>query len=162
MLHNQKIPDSKAPYSKTPYPRTPRSEALYCDTLQTQGGPSNVAAKPSTGITEVVLPEPAHLVAMLPTLAYLSQQAKDRWFTWFPPAGINKPLLAKYGFNLPHVRLVHIKSIEQQLYYTWEALAEGNSHAVVASLGKLSEKRLTQLESAAKTGNCSGLLIRYR
>lgn len=114
------------------------------------------------GITEVVLPEGHDLDLVLPTLAHLSQQAKDRWFTWFPPFTVTKQLLQSYGFYLPNVRLVYTKNTDQQLWYAWEALAEGNNHTVVAHLGKLSEKRLAQLEQAARVGRCSGLLIRSR
>lgn len=114
------------------------------------------------GITEVVLPHQQDLSLVLPTLAYLSQQAKHRWFTWFPPEGITKQLLQPYNFNMPNVRLVHCRYPDQQLWYVWEALAEGNNHTVVAHLGKISEKRLTQLEQAAQVGQCSALLIRQR
>ncbi len=114
------------------------------------------------GITEIVLPCPDSLAVVLPTLAHLSHQAGDRWFTWFPPTGLTKDLLTQFGFNLKNIRIVHSRNAEQSLRYLGEALTEGNSHTVVAHLGKLPKKRLQQLENAARLGNSTGLMIRYR
>lgn len=129
--------------------------------------PQHTASQPGNptthgGITEIVLPCPDNLAVVLPTLAHLSHQAGDRWFTWFPPTGLTKDLLTQFGFNLKNIRIVHSRSADQSLWYLWEALTEGNSHTVVAHLGKLPEKRLQQLENAARLGNSTGLLIRYR
>lgn len=120
--------------------------------------------KPGAGVTEVVLPhqDQSQLDLVLPMLAYLSRQAKDRWFTWVAPKGISKASMEAYGFDLSKVRLIHTRNEEETLWVLWQALAEGNSEAVVASPGKLSEKALDKLEQAAVSGNSQGLLIRYR
>lgn len=135
--------------------------------LNSNGGTTGLASQniqpvERSGITEVVLPDSESLALVFPMLAHLSQQAKDRWFTWFPPHGLSKATLQNFQFNLPNMRMVRTHSCEQRLWYTWEALAEGNNHIVVAHLGKLSDKRMQQLEHAAQVGHCSGLLIRYR
>lgn len=124
---------------------------------------------PHTGVTEIVLPRDsqvresqAQLAMILPMLAHLSRQAKDRWFSWIAPTGVTKQSLIAYGFDLGKVRLIHTKDEQETLWVLWQALAEGNSDAVVASPGKLSEKALAKLEQAAFAGNTQGLLIRYR
>ncbi len=119
-------------------------------------------ARAQSGITEVVLPDAGQLHLVLPTLAHLSQQTQNRWLTWFPPKGVTKQTLQAFHFHLPNVRLIHTRDHEQQLWYFWEALAEGNSHTVVGHLGKLADNRVVQLEHAASVGSCTGLLIRYR
>ncbi len=126
------------------------------------GPKANSAPNNTLGVTEVVLPDTGHIHLILPTLAHMSRHAGKRWFTWFPPAGVTKPLMKEFGFKLENIRLIHTKSSEQQFWYAWEALAEGNSQTVVASPGKLNEKRLAQLENAACVGQCSALLVRYR
>lgn len=122
------------------------------------------AAPHSNGVTEVVLPQgdESQLNMVLPMLAYLSRQSQDRWFTWIAPRGVSRQLLETHGFDLGKVRLIHTKSEEETLWVLWEALAAGNSDAVVASPGKLSEKALARLEHAARAGKAHGLLIRYR
>lgn len=123
----------------------------------------------NTGVTEVVLPRDiqtrgndTQLALVLPMLAHLSRQAKDRWFSWIAPKGISKQMLNDYGFDLSKVRLIHTRDEEETLWVLWQALAEGNSEAVVASPGKLSDKAFSKLEQAACDGNSQGLLIRYR
>lgn len=124
--------------------------------------PAKTNSHPHSGITEIVLPDSQDMGFVLPMLAHISQQAQERWFTWFPEGQFSKSLLQKFQFNLPNMRMVRTDNMEQRLFYAWEALAEGNNHTVVAQLGKLSEKRLQQLEQAARVGKCSGLLIRFR
>jgi cell division inhibitor SulA len=126
-------------------------------------------SNPNTGVTEVVLPgdiesrkSEAQLTMVLPMLAHLSHQAKDRWFSWIAPKGISKQILNDYGFDLSKVRLIHTRSEEETLWVLWQALAEGNSEAVVASPGRLTDKAFNSLEQAASYGNSQGLLIRYR
>jgi cell division inhibitor SulA len=118
----------------------------------------------NAGVTEVVLPRDNQMqfAMILPMLAYLSRQAQDRWLTWIAPKGISRHVLEAYDFDLSKVRLVHTKNEEETLWVLWEALSKGNSEAVVASPGKLSEKALSKLETAAYSGNCQGLLIRFR
>lgn len=120
----------------------------------------------TTGITEIVLPNEQSLEVVLPSLAFLSRNLcpknKNRWLTWFPPIGVTKELLTGYGFDLSRVRFVYPKDTEHCFWLFWEALAEGNSHTVIASPGKLTEQQVKRLEHASAVGDCSGLLLRNR
>lgn len=116
----------------------------------------------STGITEVVLAHDQSYRLLLPTLAYLSRNTHERWFTWIAPQGINKQLLLDYGFNMEHVRLVHTFSPQQAFDACRRALSLGNSQSVIAALSKLSGWQMKELEHAAIAGRCSGLLLRNR
>ena len=117
-----------------------------------------------SGVTELVLSKdcPDHAELLLPMLAFLSHQAKDQWITWVAPRGINQSLLSQYGVDTRKVRLIHPSSSDDVLWITWEALAAGNSHTVIASPGKLTEKELRQLENAAHCGHTQGLMLRLR
>lgn len=117
-----------------------------------------------SGVTELVLsrdsPDQASL--LFPMLAFLSHQAEDRWITWVAPKGINQALLSQFGVDICKVRLVHANRPEDVLWITWEALATGNSHTVIASPGKLTDREFRQLENAALCGKSQGLLLRMR
>lgn len=121
-------------------------------------------AKQQSGVTELVLSEncPEHASLLFPMLAFLSQQAQDQWITWVAPKGIDRSLLNQYGVDTRKIRLIHANTAEDVLWITWEALATGNSHTVIASPGKLTDKELCQLESAAHKGLSQGLLLRFR
>ncbi len=114
------------------------------------------------GITEIVLPTIGNFQLVLPTLACMSQSAGTRWFTWLPPAGLNRELLVEFGFNLSSIRLIHPRSDGEIFTLTRQALLEGNSSIVVSSPGVLSDWQMTCLESAAMHGNTTGILMRYR
>lgn len=138
----------------------------YIASSYRQAGPGTSPAQ--SGVTELVLshesPDLANL--LLPMLAFLSNQRdaahQNRWITWVAPQGIDKALLQQYGVDTGKIRLIHISKPEDILWITWEALAAGNSHTVIASPGKLSEKELRQLEAAAHQGQTQGLLLRFR
>ena len=117
-----------------------------------------------SGVTELVLSHdcPEHASLLFPMLAYLSRQAQDQWITWVAPKGINQALLSQYGVDTRKIRLVHASKAEDVLWITWEALAAGNSHTVIASPGKLSDKEFRDLEGAAHKGQSQGLLLRLR
>lgn len=116
-----------------------------------------------SGITEIVLPECDDFSIALPSLAYLTQLHADRWLTWISlKPRIDRGQLESYGFQLSRVRVVYPKTLDEAFWLFWEALAEGNSHTVVGTLGKMGAKSLTQLERAASLGRCMGLLLRGR
>lgn len=118
----------------------------------------------SSGVTELVLTSdsPEQLSLLLPMIAYLSNSAKDRWITWIAPHNISKDFLESYGVNTRFIRVIHAQDPQTLLWITWEALSAGNSHTVISSPGKLSDKELSQLEVAAAKGQCQGLLLRVR
>jgi cell division inhibitor SulA len=117
---------------------------------------------PAGGITEIVLPDTQSSSIYLPSLAFLSSQANGRWLTWLVPHCMDKAALIKYGFDLKRTRFIYPTSQADCFGLIWKALAEGNSHTVVGSPGRLSEPLLSKLEGAARTGSCNGLLLRYR
>ncbi|UTF60942.1 cell division inhibitor SulA [Gilvimarinus sp. DA14] len=121
-------------------------------------------AQPDSGLTELVLTQGAgqswHMV--LPMIAHLSHQCDQRWLTWVTREPVPSHLLAQFNVDTSHLRLVHCKDDEQQLWVSWDALALGNSHTVIASPGKLNRQEFAQLERAAQLGACQGLLIRER
>ncbi|TVZ39167.1 cell division inhibitor SulA [Alteromonadaceae bacterium 2753L.S.0a.02] len=115
------------------------------------------------GITEIILSvsEPPYALA-LPMLAHLSRNTGGRWLTWVTSTPLSKHTLEEYGFNIENLRVIYAISNEQAKWITWEALQNGNSDAVVASLDGLSSKELQDLEAASLSGGCRGLLLRLR
>lgn len=120
-------------------------------------------SKVSAGITELVLTQnaPEQHQLLLPMIAHLSK-SEQRWLTWLSPGPIDRGLLEEYRVNLRTIRLIHAPKQSDSRWILWEALAEGNSHTVIASPGRLSDKDLKQLEAAAYKGACQGLLLRLR
>jgi cell division inhibitor SulA len=118
----------------------------------------------TSGVTELVLTNdaPEQLALLLPMIAFLSNTSADRWITWIAPHNINRALLESYGVNTKCIRIIHAQNPQTLLWITWEALSAGNSQTVISSPGKLTDKEFIQLESAAKAGDCQGLLIRIR
>lgn len=120
-----------------------------------------------SGITEIHITQSqggaVSREVLLPMLAHLSKQGKDRWFTWIAPKGISKSLLLRYGFDLNKVQLVHTDSSTDIRWLIWEALNNGNSETVVveaSSLSKLSAADVSEFEAASIKGACRGLLLR--
>ena len=120
-------------------------------------------AAPS-GVTEVVLSgeDPAQLSLILPMLAHVSRHNDNRWITWISDARIDRRLLDAYGVDTGKLRLVYPARQDDVLWITWEALAAGNSHTVIASPGKISEKHFQQLDEAAGRGDARGIMLRLR
>ncbi len=120
--------------------------------------------QPLSGVTELVLTSdtPEQLALLMPMIAYLSNSSQDRWITWIAPHNISRELLESYGVNTRYIRVIHCHNQLSLLWVTWEALAAGNSHTVISSPGKLTDKELNQLETAAMKGKCQGLLLRVR
>lgn len=98
----------------------------------------------------------------MPMIAHLSRQDHSRWLTWITREPVSHRLLEAYGVDTKRLRLVYCKDDERQLWVTWDALALGNSHTVIASPGRLGKSVLAQLETAATQGQCRALLLRER
>lgn len=127
------------------------------------------ASQQQHGVTELVLPVEqlsdmaAVLQAMvLPMIAHLSQRDHSRWMTWIAPRGISRTLLETYGVDTQRLRIIHTQGESDCCWMVWEALNSGTSHTVIASPGVISEKAIAQLDAAAKSGKCDGLLLRFR
>ena len=124
----------------------------------------NPQSAPQSGVTELVLANDSleQLALILPMIAFLSHSQGERWITWISTQPISRELLEAYGVNTRVLRFVHCKDGDNARWVTWEALAAGTSHTVIASPGKLTDKELAQLEQAAYMGKTQGLLIRLR
>ena len=126
--------------------------------------PANGGAHTAAGVTELVLSRdcPEHASLLYPMLAFLSRQTQNQWITWVAPEGIDRQLFADYGVDTDKIRLVYPNSRTEVLQLIGQALALGNSHTVIANPGKLNDRELRQLESAAHQGQTQGLLLRLR
>lgn len=125
---------------------------------------SNQQATPVSGITELIIANasPEQAAFIMPMIAFLTKSCVNRWVTWIAPQHVSREFLESFGVDTRFVRLIHCSDEQSRLWITWEALAAGNSHTVIASPGKLTEKEFKQLESAAYQGQCQGLLLRVR
>lgn len=124
----------------------------------------NQNAAVNCGITELIIANasPEQVSLLMPMIAFLSQGCVDRWVTWIAPLHVSREFLESYGVDTRFVRLIHCSDEASRLWITWEALTAGNSHTVISSPGKLTDKELKQLENAAYQGQCQGLLLRVR
>jgi cell division inhibitor SulA len=114
------------------------------------------------GITELIFAQGSLAALLMPMLAFISQSCEDRWVTWVAPQSMSREFLQAFGVDTRFLRLIHCADESRLLWVTWEALAAGNSHTVIASPGKLTEKEIKHLETAAAKGKCQGLLLRAR
>lgn len=126
---------------------------------------SNAGSSTATGsVTELVLTRhaPDQAALLLPMIAWLSHNSAGRWISWVTSTNITRQLLEKFGVNTRNLRIIHCTDDQQARWITWEALARGNSHTVIASPGKLNDIEFAELEQAANSGQCQGILIRER
>ncbi|TQV81366.1 hypothetical protein FKG94_09760 [Exilibacterium tricleocarpae] len=117
-----------------------------------------------SGVTEVVLSgeSPAQLQLILPMLAHMSHLDDYRWITWIGDHRLDRRQLDAYGVDSRKLRLVYPPRAEDVLWITWDALAAGNSHTVIASPGKISEAHFRRLDEAAERGDARGIMLRLR
>ncbi len=114
-------------------------------------------------ISEIILPSSlGYTTLLLPVIAQLTQHNADRWLTWIVDKAPAKAVLQAYGANLNRLRLIHIPESVDNRWVIWEALAQGNSHTVVAQLDQLSEDDVKAMEQAGSKGNTQGVIIRAR
>ena len=118
------------------------------------------------GVTEIVLPgsEQHSSELVLPMLAHLSHQAADRWFTLVGPERLPKDVCERYGFNLLNVRSLASQQDESTLWMVWDALNNGTSAFVVASLqhsSSVKNRERALLEQACLTGQSRALLLKF-
>ena len=117
----------------------------------------------SSGITEVIMTDKSEgLQLVLPMLAHLSRQDRDRWLTWIAPPCVSREMLRSYGFAVANVRLIYTRDDAEALWVLWDALANGNSANVVAHLNCLSDSDRENLENAALIGKARGLVLSTR
>jgi cell division inhibitor SulA len=119
---------------------------------------------PACGITELIIANgsPEQIALLMPMIAFISQSCKNRWVTWITPVRVTRDFLRSFEVETRFLRLIYCADEARRLWLTWEALAAGNSHTVISSPGKLTDKQLKQLENVAYQGQCQGLLLRIR
>ena len=125
---------------------------------------SKNAVEPVSGITELILASDSleQLSLLMPMLAFLPRSCNNRWVSWVSEFQISREFLESFGVDTQYLRMIYSRDAESTKWIAWEALAQGNSHTVIASLGRLTEKEVKQFESAAHQGQCQGLLLRLR
>lgn len=113
-------------------------------------------------VTELVnaFGEPASL--LLPVLRHLTEQDEHRWLTVICSGGLSQHWLRQQNLNPRTLRIIRADSPESALWMTWEALANGTSHTVVAEIGQQPAQVMSELELAARQGECRALLVRGR
>ena len=122
---------------------------------------TTVAPKQSfNAIAQVVFPDRINsLPVVLPMIASLTHQTSDRWVTWITHRQPSKDMLEAYGANLTRLRIVHVNQGDDIRWIAWQALAQCNSHTVIAEQQEWFQEDIAALESAAiKTGS-KGVMI---
>jgi cell division inhibitor SulA len=111
-------------------------------------------------VSEVIIPSFTDSKIVVPTIiASLTQQASDRWTTWITTTLPNKALLSSLGACLSRLRIVYINPEEDTRWIIWQALAQGNSHNVIAEQAHFSPSDIQRMEVAAIRGKCKGMMV---
>ncbi|MFT6221818.1 MAG: cell division inhibitor SulA [Candidatus Endobugula sp.] len=111
-------------------------------------------------VSEVIIPSFSDSKIVVPTIiASLTQQASDRWTTWITTTVPNKALLSSLGACLSRLRIVYINPEKDTRWIIWQALAQGNSHNVIAEQTHFLPSDIERMEKAATQGKCKGMLI---
>ena len=116
----------------------------------------------NTRLTELVVPNAEQHTLLLPMLQYLSNQHKDRWVTIISDKAVSQRWLKEQGVNVNTIRVIQAQHINDALWMTWEAVANGTSHTVIAELGVQTSTVIRELEQAADEGDCRVVLVRSR
>ncbi|MDN3639566.1 SulA-like leucine-rich domain-containing protein [Simiduia curdlanivorans] len=116
----------------------------------------------STRLTELVVPNAEQHTLLLPMLQYLSNQHKDRWVTIISDKAVSQRWLKEQGVNVNTIRVIQAQHVNDALWMTWEAVANGTSHTVIAELGVQTQTVIRELEQAADEGDCRVVLVRSR
>lgn len=120
-------------------------------------------------MTEVIIPRGQNSNNILfPLVASLSHQQEQnstpqncsRWVTWITDRKPNRQQLDSFGSNNINIRIIHTRVQDDNRWIIWEALNKGNSHTVIADITSITTEDITQFESAARQGQCVGILAR--
>lgn len=113
-------------------------------------------------IDELILSGPGPGRFLRSVLNELANEQDERWLTlilsdkdtinWLKSSGISRHRLQVLN------RSVHTDSLQ----LTCKALASGTSHTVVSWINSLDSTALSELEFAARSGQCQGLAVRNR
>lgn len=119
----------------------------------------------SGGLTELVMTDfgGQQRAIILSMATQLSHSPGGRWLTWITgDRQLARALRQCRDIAAEGLRLVYCENEADQLWMAWDALNLGNSHTVIASPGRLSDRALAELERAALQGNSQGILVRNR
>jgi cell division inhibitor SulA len=135
---------------------------------------SSISSKPANEaemkrVTEVIIPQGQNSNAIIfPLVASLSQQnseeknisekKSERWVTWITDRKPNTQQINHLGASVDTLRIVHTNAKNDCRWILWEALRAGNSHTVIADIDRLSDSDIKEMEVAARTGNCTGII----
>jgi len=93
----------------------------------------------------------------------LSAMAGSRWLSWIGQHELRREEALQYGLSARNLRLIHSRDTDDTLWAFWEALNNGTSAYVVATLplptSRLDARHMDYLNQAALNGECRGLLI---
>ncbi|MGH1484944.1 MAG: hypothetical protein ACRBCI_01915 [Cellvibrionaceae bacterium] len=134
-------------------------------------------------VTEVIIPQGQNSNAIVfPLVASLSKQPAEkvittnkesstkskesstknkessRWVTWITDRKPNAQQIHNMGASVNTLRIIHTKAENDCRWILWEALRAGNSHTVIADMIGLSDNDIKEMEAAAETGNCNGII----
>lgn len=120
------------------------------------------ASTPTSRLTELIVPSAEHHAILLPMIQYLSNQQEARWLTIISDKPVSQLWLRNHGVNPKAIRVIQANNAHDALWMTWEAVANGTSHTVMAELGLQTSAAIKELERAAGQGSCRVLLVRSR
>lgn len=111
-------------------------------------------------ISEVIVPNFAENHCVIsPMVAAMSQSDSACWTTWITHRMPSRAQLEILGANLSRLRIIHIKENTDARWIVWQALAQGNSHSVIAEQCVWDKADIKDMETAAKMGNTQGILV---
>ena len=118
-------------------------------------------------ISEVIMPSLTFSLEALitPMLVQLSREDDQRWLTLICGTDLAHNISASLkamGVNDDKLLLLTTNNPVATLDLSRRALASGLSHTVVSWTGRLGDRVLAQLDSAAVEGDCVGVVIRER
>jgi cell division inhibitor SulA len=139
-------------------------DCKHSDEINTNLPPAFPAVEPAPKrprkIAELIIPSFTESNAIiLPILASLSQQSGHQWTTWITHRTPSKATLESMGADLSRLRIVRIKKASDARWVVWQALAQGNSHTVIAEQECWGKDDIKDMELAADAGNCRGILV---
>ena len=112
-------------------------------------------------IAEIIVPQFSERdTLLLPMISAFTQQSSERWTTWITSRQPSKALLKSMKVDLSCLRIVHMDSSTDSRWVIWQALAQGNSHTVIAEQATYSSSDISAMEDAAARGDCKGILVR--
>ncbi len=114
-------------------------------------------------LAEVIVPSVNDSQSIvLPIVASLSQQTSERWLTWITHHTPSKAILSMFSANFTHLRIVHIKKNSDARWVIWQALAQGNSHTVIAEQSHWEDSDKMDMEKAARIGDSKAVFITHQ